>query len=415
MAANNAGGAFSTWPDTGQTTCYDAARNVLDPCPAVGEAFHGQDAQYQGSVRSYTCLGGGTMVRDNVTGLIWEVKQAKDGTVDYANPHDTDNIYTWCDTDPNSNGGDQGTCGTNDTEDFIDALNASVFGGYSDWRLPTINELTTLIDYSNEVPLGIDTSFFPNTELQNNHHSSTTNIALTSNIFIVGFYVGASADSAGKTTPYHVRAVRGGQTPVENRFVDNGDGTVTDTVTCLQWQQASMDRTGDGIADNMNWEQALYAAEHLTLAGYSDWRLPDINELRSIIDYSYHNPAIDTTFFPDTVISSYGSQVRAFYLSSTTYVLDAITARMVEFASGRHSNINKLYNDYYAFSVSARAVRGGQCGAFSYFGRIHQTPMSGPPGTTFTQSGTSFTPNSTVTLHFQNPQGQPLIPLHVRG
>jgi len=94
LAGNNSGAAFSTWPDTGQTTCYDAAGNVLDPCPAPGEPFHGQDAQYQGPARSYSVLGGGSMVRDNVTGLIWEVKQAKDGTADYTNPHDADNRYT---------------------------------------------------------------------------------------------------------------------------------------------------------------------------------------------------------------------------------------------------------------------------------------------------------------------------------
>ena len=119
LAGNNSGAAFSTWPDTGQTTCYDASGNVLDPCPAQGESFHGQDAQYRGPARSYTSLGNGSMARDNVTGLIWEVKQAKDGTVDYTNPHDADNRYTWCDTNPDTNGGSEGTCGTNDTEDFI--------------------------------------------------------------------------------------------------------------------------------------------------------------------------------------------------------------------------------------------------------------------------------------------------------
>jgi hypothetical protein len=48
------------------------------------------------------------MVRDNVTGLIWEVKQDKDGTPDYANPHDADNIYTWYNSNSETNGGDSG-------------------------------------------------------------------------------------------------------------------------------------------------------------------------------------------------------------------------------------------------------------------------------------------------------------------
>lgn len=81
-AGNNAGGNFSIWPDTGQTLCYNNDGNVIT-CPVEGQPLHGQDAQYQGPARSYTSMGGGTMVRDNVTGLIWEVKQNRDGTKDY--------------------------------------------------------------------------------------------------------------------------------------------------------------------------------------------------------------------------------------------------------------------------------------------------------------------------------------------
>ena len=84
-------------PDTGQIECYDT-----NGCPAPGEPFYGQDAQYTGP-RSYTKLNNDgnslpsnasswAMVRDNVTGLIWEVKQNRDGVVDYTNPHDADNI-----------------------------------------------------------------------------------------------------------------------------------------------------------------------------------------------------------------------------------------------------------------------------------------------------------------------------------
>ena len=77
------------------------------------------------------------MVRDNVTGLIWENK-TDDGTI-----HDKDNSYTWFDpTDP----------GAPNTEDFIKALNDSDYGGYSDWRLPTIKELTNIINYSIQGP-----------------------------------------------------------------------------------------------------------------------------------------------------------------------------------------------------------------------------------------------------------------------
>ena len=101
--------------------------------------------------------------------------------------------------------------------------------------------------------------------------------------------------------------MRGGQS--NNNFIDNGDGTITDTSTGLMWQKATAPGT-------YTWEQALTYCENLTLpaGGYSDWRLPNRNELQSIVDYSRYNPAIDTTFFPDTVASA--------YWSSTTYAYD---------------------------------------------------------------------------------------------
>ena len=79
----------------------------------------------------------------------------------------------------------------------------------------------------------------------------------------------------------------------ESRFTDNGDGTVTDNTTGLMWQQ-----TDDDVA--RNWESALGYCEDLTLAGHTDWRLPDIKELRSIVDNTRYNPSIDTTYFPGT-------------------------------------------------------------------------------------------------------------------
>ncbi len=91
-------------------------------------------------------------------------------------------------------------------------------------------------------------------------------------------------------------------------LVDNGDGTVTDTVSGLQWQQNSMDLDSDGTPDIMTWQQALAACQNINnLGGYSDWRLPNILELRSIVDYSRYSPAIDITLFPDTVSSYYWS------------------------------------------------------------------------------------------------------------
>ena len=90
------------------------------------------------------------------------MKGSKDDTPDYLNPNDADNKYTWYDSNPATNGGNAGTPGTdNDTDDFINAINAANFGGFSDWRLPTIKELSFIANKGKIPP--IYRVYFPNT------------------------------------------------------------------------------------------------------------------------------------------------------------------------------------------------------------------------------------------------------------
>ena len=122
-------------------------------------------------------------------------------------------------------------------------------------------------------------------------------------------------------------------------FVDNGDSSVTDTETGLMWQQTT-------AADEMTWEEAISYCESLTLAGYSDWRLPNRVELQSLLDYTRYDPAIDTMAFPDTK--------SAYYWSSTTFVYETTRAWRVRFYDGVVFMYNKPKTHY------VRAVRGGQ-------------------------------------------------------
>ncbi|MFC1488583.1 DUF1566 domain-containing protein [Thermodesulfobacteriota bacterium] len=278
-------------PDTGQTQSYT-------------DTF-GEDSDYLINPPSYTKLDANgddledtasswVMVRDNVTGLIWEVK-TDDSTI-----HDKDNTYTWYDSNPETNGGYAGTPGDGtDTEDFISNLNASSFGGFSDWRLPTVKELASIVKSESYSP-AINFNYFPKT-VSSLYWPSTTFAGDTHWAWTVDFYDGGIDYSFFKSSSYYVRAVRGGQS--DNSFVDNGDGTVTDTSTGLMWQQATV--------GPMNWESALTYCEGLSLPGgqdaYNDWRLPNRNELQSLGDYNKYNPAIDTVVFPGMVEDCYWS------------------------------------------------------------------------------------------------------------
>lgn len=101
------------------------------------------------------------LVRDNFTGLVWEVKRNRDGVKNYADPHDADNTYTWYDpTQDKTNGATGINTEGMDTKAFIDSLNASRLGGYSDWRLPTNEEFWTLSELGRNT-LALNPAYFP--------------------------------------------------------------------------------------------------------------------------------------------------------------------------------------------------------------------------------------------------------------
>ena len=211
--------AVEPLPDTGQTKSYNNSGEISEPAP--GGAFYGQDAHYTRDrsykkldVNGYELNNDATtwmMVKDEVTGLIWEAKQNNDGTKHYDNPHDADNTYTWYDSNPATNGGNAGTSGTGtDTEDFINAMNAgSGFCDHTDWRLPTIKELSRLVDSGRDGGAVITVDFFHQTR-PSDYWSSTTNTLFTDHAWHVYFKYGI-VDEDNKTKSYYVRAVRSGQ------------------------------------------------------------------------------------------------------------------------------------------------------------------------------------------------------------
>ncbi|MEA3486997.1 MAG: DUF1566 domain-containing protein [Thermodesulfobacteriota bacterium] len=303
-------------PDTGQTQSYT-------------DTF-GEDSDYTINPPSYTKLDAQgndlpddaaewVMVRDNVTGLIWEVK-TDDGSI-----HDKDNKYTWTDMG----------C-------FIDVLNSEKFGGYSDWRMPNREELRSIVDCGRYKP-AIDAGYFPNT-VSSNYWSSSIYANSTYRAWSILFNYGGDVSNGNRSYSYYVRAVRGGQSGSFGNLVINGDGTVTDISTGLMWQQVT--------AGNMTWEAAIVYCEELLLGGHSDWRMPTFKELASIADLGKYNPAIDAGYFPNTVSSD--------FWSSTTRASYTGRAWLVNFGYGSSYYYDK-YSSYYV-----RAVRGGQSRLLGY-------------------------------------------------
>ncbi|TCT21539.1 List-Bact-rpt repeat protein [Thiobaca trueperi] len=325
--------------DTGVKTCSDGSQGGL-PCPVAN--FPGQDAEYGTNGFDFTKLDADgnalpadainhVCVRDNVTGLTWEVKTDDGGL------HDKDSTFSW-----------------QDTEEYAQDVNAIGLCGFQDWRLPSVKELTGIVDYSRTYPgPTIDVDYFPNTPDGRNRPasdfwSSSSGARDPSNVAWEVFYGFGGVYVVSKNNERGVRLVRGRQS-TESRFVDNGNGTVVDHATGLMWGKCSEGQDVSHCTGQANtgltWQQALTAAKDSRLGGYSDWRLPNAKELQSLVDYSHDAPSIDLTYFPNTPSLE-------FWSSSTGSWLWC-----VDFNSGK---VSADYGHCKGTGFATRFVRGGQ-------------------------------------------------------
>jgi hypothetical protein len=351
-----------TYPivETGVTEYYDDISVIS--APTVGQAYYGQDAHYNGNSASYTNNGDGT-VSDHITGLMWE--------------RDMGNKITYTQA--------------------ISKANSSNLGGYSDWRIPTIKELFSLVDYSgrvmgeNAIDLFIDTTYFiqplgntaagereidAQTWTQTHYNSLTFNgdSTLFGMNFIDGRLKGYPKYEPGSNntieTSFYFRLVRGNSNYGINQFVGNGNGTVTDNATGLTWQKAD-----DGIA--RDWESALDYAENLNLGGHSDWRLPNAKELQSIVDYTRcpdftNSPAIDPIFNTTSIFDTDGIAGQYPYFWSSTILKDGPNpnsdAVYVAFGEAHGELNNTLYDTHGAGAVRNDPKSGDSAQYPDFFG-----------------------------------------------
>jgi len=301
---------------TGQTKCYDATAEMT--CPAEGNAFYGQDAQYATlgdycTPRGYTVSGtaGNDVVTDNVTGLIWQ--------------RTLPTTYSGC-----TGGSPTGAKCT--WQQAIDYCGALTYGGYTDWRLPSRKELATLPDYGRYSP-AIDATIFSGP--QTDSYWSSSSLAYSAG---AAWHVKANDGNVhgyDKSNIYYARCVRG-ESLLDSAFTETtvaGKVIVTDTVTGFQWTKE--------YASSLNWQSALSYCENLTYGGYTDWRLPNINELKTLIYDTSSSPA---STFPQMASNSFWSSSSS--TGSTQY------AWYVDFNNGYVTIINFNKTDtYYARCV----------------------------------------------------------------
>ncbi len=313
-------GPTFTVVDTGETNCYGNINPIN--APSAGQPFYGQDAQYANPSPAYTNNGDGT-ITDLNTGLTWV--QARGSKT------------TW--------------------EAAVAGAATNRTGGYTDWRMPTIKEIYSLIQFSGVngssmtnitgyVPF-IDTNYFGfaygsgiGTEriIDCQDWSATPYVSTTMNgdatVFGVNFadgrikgypkYVPGSGGTTGQTL--YVRYVRDHPGYGTNNFFNNGDGTITDLATALMWAQSDSG-TGLNWSNALAWVQARNATNYL---GYNDWRLPNAKELQSIVDYTRSpattaSAAINPIFDCTAITNEGGATDYPFFWASTTHLDGSLT------------------------------------------------------------------------------------------
>ncbi|MBI5397195.1 MAG: DUF1566 domain-containing protein [Verrucomicrobia bacterium] len=315
LGLSAAGGSGAGLPytivGTGQTRCYSDSGEI--PPPKSGQPFCGQDAQHPGRSPAYRDNGDGT-VSDLNTGLMWVQARGEKATWDAA----------------------------------VAGASGCRVGGHSDWRMPAIKELYSLINFTGGFDFHagaaksrpyLDTKYFQfvygdeskgGRAIDCQDWTATQYVGTTMNgnttVFGVNFadgrikgYPKAPRGRGGVAAPklLHVRYVRGNPAYGKNDFRENGDGTITDRATGLMWSKADS-KLGMDWQAALAWVEKRNAEKYL---GHSDWRLPSAKELQSLVDYTRapavtRSPAIDPVFQTTPL----GDGEYPFFWSGTTHL-----------------------------------------------------------------------------------------------
>jgi hypothetical protein len=360
-------------PRTGQNVCWDTKGNMIY-CIDTG-----QDGETQAGVvwpePRFTDNGDQTM-RDNLTGLIWSK---------HADPSGPEACWeltknTW-----------------KEALDFVACLNSNNYLNQSDWRMPNRKELDSLVNHQqgDKVTWLKDQNFIFNNYQEYDYWSSSTradhsDFAWYMNLIESDWHYdiknygkrvwpvrsgyGGMVDlpKSGQTIAYAPgddgSLQKGRDWSPFDRFTDNKNGTVTDTLTGLTWlRNANCRDTSGGISKEdgyLTWVEALIWSKNLasytcglqdgSVAG--DWRLPNVKELESLISLAEHDPSL-----PKGPTGGYPFE----YVQSDNYWSSTTDAKYMDSAN----YVNMYYGETYLFNKGGYLyvwpVRGGLQKSFS--------------------------------------------------
>ena len=313
---------------TGQDNCYNNSAQV--PCssiggsgpPRCGEDKHldycGQDAQYASKILKRFSLGGTAsehFATDSISGLVWQVEVP--------------------------------ALTLQEQEAAIHCKNLT-FGGKREWQLPTPHELLSIVNNNRSYP-SIDTEVFADAESLLYVSSSSRSVFFR--------YGTAHSYYVSPTQEDRVRCVISNKAMLQKdniaplRFSKQTkkkhDYIIIDELTKLEW---SYDYQTD-----LTWKQALAYCESLSYGGYLDWRLPNKNELISLVDFSKTDPASD---FPNLDIVPYIHDIHHDMPNHDDFFWTSTTVATLNFAAWNIFFFTGAIDYEYKLAInSARCVR----------------------------------------------------------